>query len=668
MDIKGLEASAQTIRSLSIDAVQKANSGHPGLPMGCAELGSYVYGEVLTHYPQVSDWINRDRFVLSAGHGSMLVYSLLFMTGYGLTLDDIKDFRQLHSKTPGHPEYGWTNGVETTTGPLGQGLANSIGMAIAAKRHAQKYNKKEYEILSNRVITLVGDGDLMEGISYEACSLAGHLKLNNLIVIYDSNNITIEGKTDITFSENTRGRFEAAGWYVIEIDGHDYTQIGAAFEEADKARTSEQKPVIIIAKTTIGKSSPNKEGKNVCHGAPLGDDEAALTKEALGIDKNEKFYVNPEAIEYYKKRNDTLKEKYEQWQALFEKWSKEYPELRKDFDTTFNRTFDEAVFKDLPCLKTGEAAATRKVANQILNKITENLDFVVSGSADLAGSTMTYIKDKSCISSDNYTAANLQYGIREHAMGAIANGMYLFGGVFPIIGTFLSFCNYMRPAIRMAALMKLPIVYLFSHDSIFVGEDGPTHHPIEHLAELILIPNMNVMRPADCHEAAVAWEVAFKSKTTPSIIITSRHNIPTLDFDKLGDYKNAEKGAYIIKKEQGDTPDLIIIASGSEVFISLEAAEKLEAEGKSVRVISMFSTYLFERQSAEYKEEILPISIEKRLVIQAGTNMPWYKYIGLHGDSISINRFGLSGKGQDVANHFGINADSIYNKSKDMLG
>ncbi len=665
MDIIRLKASAKTIRALSIDAIEKAQSGHPGLPMGCAEIGSYLFAVVLQHYPDDLKWVNRDRFILSAGHGSMLLYSLMYMCGYGLTLDDIKNFRQLKGKTPGHPEYGWTEGVETSTGPLGQGLGNGVGMAIAGKIHSQKFNKEGLEIFNNRIFVIAGDGDLMEGLSYEACSIAGHLKLNNLIVIYDSNKISIEGSTDIAFTENITQRFKAFNWHVTNIDGHDFKDINRGFEEAEEARKKYNKPVLIIADTTIGKGSPNKEGTNLCHGAPLGAEECGYCKEVLGIDEH--FHVDPDALKYYEEKKVLWKKKYLQWQETFAKWSKKYPHLRDLFDKNFSLNFPEECFDNLPEFSAGDMIATRNASNKILNTIVKDIDFVVSGSADLAGSTKTKIKDKNHIKPNDFSKHNIQYGVREHAMAAIANGLYLYGGIFPIIGTFLSFVEYMKPAIRMAAMMRIPVTYLFSHDSIYVGEDGPTHQPIEHITGLRIIPNLNVMRPADAYETRVAWEVAFKSKNTPSAIITTRQKVPVLGNNQLEDYHSAHRGGYIIKKEKNENPDIILIATGSEISITLKTALMLEEEGFSVRVVSMFSMFLYEKQDKEYRDMVLPPSIEKRMVIEAGIDTPWYKYIGFKGDIICIKRMGISGKAEDVGKYFGFTSENIYNRAKNLI-
>ncbi len=665
MNYAGLEASAKTIRCLAIDAIEKAKSGHPGLPLGCADIGAYLWGEVMHHNPEELSWLNRDRFVLSAGHGSMLLYSLMHLAGYGVTLDDIKSFRQFKSNTPGHPEYGWTPGVETSTGPLGQGLGNAVGMALAGKRHSAKYNREGFPIMTSRIFCLVGDGDLMEGLSYEVCSLAGHLKLNNLILIYDSNKISIEGSTDICFTENIRGRFESQNWAVLESEAHDFDSLKNAFDQAENVRLQENKPVIIIMNTIIGKGAPQKQGTNKCHGAPLGAEEAAAAKEAMGVTSD--FYVDPEAVAYFDDRRKVWKAEHEEWKKLFAAWGKAYPELKEDWEKTFRRQIPDSCFKNLPSFEVGDSIATRNAANTVLNAILKDVEYVVSGSADLGSSTMTMIKDNSVISSENYLGYNVQYGIREHAMGTMINGMYLFGGILPICGTFLAFSTYMTPSIRMAALMRIPSIFLFSHDSIFVGEDGPTHHPVEHLTNLRLMPNVNVMRPADPEETKIAWEIALKSKTSPSVIITTRQKVPVIDYSKYESCKNAEHGAYIIKKEKHKNIDLIIMATGSEVFPSLQVAELLEKEGYSVRVVNFFSSMLYERQSEEYKESVLPSSIKKRLMVEAGMSTYWYKYIGFEGDHVSVDRFGISAKAEDLAKVFGINKENIFQKAKDLI-
>ncbi len=667
MDLKGLEAVAKTIRALSIDAIEKANSGHPGLPMGCAEIGAYLFGEVLNINPKDTSWFGRDRFILSAGHGSMLLYSLMHLAGYeDVTIDEIKKFRQLKSKTPGHPEYGWTDGVETSTGPLGQGFANSVGMAIAGKRHAARFNKEGFELFSGRIFTLVGDGDLMEGISYEAGSIAGHLALNNLIAIYDSNRISIEGPVDITLSESVRKRFEAFNWHVIDVDGHSLDSIKRGFDEAEIARIKHNRPVLIIADTIIGKGSPNKEDSNTCHGAPLGKDELEKTKKNLGITSD--FFVDPAAVDYFGKKMAEKRNKYDSWKSMFNEWKGKYPELNELFNKNFARDIDASAFQNLPAFAPNSMHSTREASNKVLNAICKDIDFVVSGSADLACSTMTVIKESGDISSKNFLAHNIQYGVREHAMGAIANGLYLYGGVLPIVGTFLSFVNYMRPTLRMAALMRIPTIFLYSHDSIYVGEDGPSHHPIEHISELRLIPNMNVMRPCDPEETKIAWELALTSKHTPSTIITTRQKVRTLDYSKLESYTNAKRGGYILKREsKKDKIDMIFIATGSEVSLVLDVAEKLESEGYSIRVVNMFSTYLFDHESAEYRESVLPSNIEKRVAVEAGVSMTWYKYVGLKGDVIGIDKFGISGKAEDVGVFFKFTNEDVYNRVKIVL-
>ncbi len=662
MDLNGLKSAAKAVRSLTIDAIEQSKSGHPGLPMGCAEIGSYLFGEVLKHNPANPGWINRDRFVLSAGHGSMLIYSLLHLSGYNLSIDDIKNFRQLHSKTPGHPEYGLTEGVETSTGPLGQGIANSVGMAIAAKRNASRFNTDKYNIFDSRIYCLSGDGCLMEGISYESCSLAGHLKLNNLILIYDRNEITIEGKIDITFTENIEKRFEAMGWAVLNIDGHDFEDIKRGFDKAEVLRIQENKPIIIIAKTIIGKGSPGKAGSPACHGAPLGGDEAIITKKSLGLDPDKKFTVDNEVYEYFNKRKKQLKSAEDKWCNNFYLWADENPNLKKQYENNFNYVFDSSIVEDFKN-QVKDGAALRDSSHKILKDLTANLDFVVSGSADLGGSNKSLIKDGSHISADDYSKNNIQYGVREHAMGGIANGLYLYGGIFPIVSTFLAFATYVLPAIRMSALMEIPVSYLFSHDSLFVGEDGPTHQPVEHINTLRLIPNLNVMRPADPVETADAWRLAFSSKKTPTVILTTRQKVPYLG--KID--RNPDKGAYIVYKGKGNKLDLIIFASGSEVSLSIEAAQKLESLGKNVRVVNLFSNYLFDRQTDEYKNSIVSPETAKRVAIEVGSDVFWYKFVGMKGKVIGINCFGLSGKAEDVADHFGFTLDKVVKEITEYI-
>ncbi len=667
INLTGLKAGAKTVRSLSIDAIEKAGSGHPGLPLGCAEIGTYLFAEVLKHNPSDSDWINRDRFILSAGHGSMLLYSLLYLTGYGLTIDDIKNFRQFESLTPGHPEYGLTKGVETSTGPLGQGVGNGVGMAIAGKINEQKFNRDGYKIFDNRIFVLAGDGDLMEGISHEACSLAGHLKLNNLIVIYDNNKTTIDSDIDIAFTENVEATFIAMDWHVIKINGHDFNDIKRGFDEAEKARISKKKPVLIMATTIIGKGAPNKQGTSKCHGSPLGKEESKLCKEALGIDANDYFYVDKDATSYFNEKKKLWQKEYDEWQELFRQWCLKFPELKEQLEKNTKRIIPDNCFTNLPEFKPGEMIAIRSSSNKILNAILKDVDFVISGSADLSSSVESSLKGKEVITNDNFAKHNIQYGVREHAMGAIANGLCLYGNVIPIVSTFLSFITYMLQPIRMSAMMKIPVIYLFSHDSIYIGEDGPTHQPVEHISILRLIPDLNVMRPCDPSEIKIAWEIALKSKMTPSAIITARQKVPTLDWSELEDCAGAKKGGYIIKKEKSNNIDIILISSGSEISITLEAAKMLEDDGYSVRVVSMMSMYLFEKQDEKYKASVLPQNIEKRFVVEAGVDALWYKYIGLKGKTLTINRMGFSGKPEDVASYFGFNKENIYKNAKQLL-
>jgi transketolase len=665
MDLKGLQATAKSIRALAMDAVQSAESGHPGLPMGCAEIGASLYGEYLVHNPDDPHWLGRDRFILSAGHGSMLAYSLLHLSGYDVSLDDIKKFRQLGSLTPGHPEFDLTPGIETTTGPLGQGMGNAVGMALAAKIQAARFNRPGYKLFTNRVVVLAGDGDMMEGVTYESCSLAGHHKLNNLIAIFDSNSVTIEGSTDLAFSEDVSGRFKAMNWSVLTIDGNDFTSISEGLVEADGLRITSNQPVLIIAKTIIGKGAPGKQGTSACHGAPLGKEECALAKKALGIEGD--FYIDPYSIEYLAGRKKDLLKIHSEWNELFSQWSEKHPDLRKELDRTLEHKFDKETFKSLPDFKAGDMIATRSASGTVLNAVTEGNDFLISGSADLGSSVKTEIKNSGTLSPDDYTARNMQYGIREHGMGAIANGIYLYGGVIPVVSTFLAFMPYMIPSMRMAAMMSLPIIYVFSHDSIFVGEDGPTHQPVEHLSTLRMLPSCNVMRPADANETKVAWELALTTPGTPSVIVTTRQNVPVLDDSFCPKGADARRGGYIFKKESGNKPDLVILASGSEVAIALDAAERLEKEGKSIRVVNMFSMYLFELQDEAYRKEVLPPEYINRLAVEAGVDDPWYRYIGLDGKTLTINRFGASGKATDVRDYFGMNADGVYAIASKMV-
>ncbi len=650
-----------TIKFLSVDAIEKANSGHPGLPMGAATMAYTLWSKFLKGSGKNPNWPNRDRFVLSGGHGSMLLYSLLHLFDYGVSIEDIKNFRQLGSKTPGHPEYGHTPGVETTTGPLGQGVANAVGMAIAERRLAAEFNTEDYTIVDHHTYAIAGDGDMMEGVASEAASLAGHLKLGKLVVLYDDNNITIDGNTEIAFTEDVGKRFESYGWQVLKVeDGHDVS----AIEEAIKlAKEEESKPSLIIAKTIIGHGSPNKAGTSSVHGSPLGKEEIKLTKEGHGWNEYPDFYVPEDVREYL---NNIIAERVsemEAWERKFEEYKKAYPEKAKKWQQWHSTEIPKELYEDKELWNFGDAVATRNAGGTVMNIIKKYVPNLVGGSADLNASTKTYLKDKGDFSSENPSGNNIFFGVREHAMGAILNGMAVYGGLRVFGSTFLVFSDYMKPAIRISALMNLPVIYVFTHDSIGVGEDGPTHQPIEHVMALRSIPNVTVFRPADAKETSIAWLKALENTEGPSVLVLSRQNLPTLE----NVHKGAYGGAYILKKEEKEKPDAILIGSGSEVSILMEAHEELKKDGIDTRVVSMMSWEVFDKQSDSYKEEVLPKDITKRIAVEAGITMGWEKYVGYEGKVIGIDHFGASGPGPILMEKFGFNAQNVVNKVKEMF-
>lgn len=648
-----------TIRVLSAEAIEKANSGHPGLPMGAATMAYTLWDRFLMGYGKDPNWKNRDRFVLSAGHGSMLLYSLLHLFDYDVTMDDIKEFRQLGSKTPGHPEYGHTEGVEMTTGPLGQGISSAVGMAMAERRLASEFNTDKYNIVDHYTYVIAGDGDLMEGVASEAASLAGHLGLGKLIVLYDDNNITIDGTTEVAFTEDVGKRFESYGWEVLHVkDSNDIDQIEDAIT---RARENTEKPTLIKVPTTIGFGSPNKAGKSAAHGAPLGDDELKLVKEGLEWNDYPEFYVPDDVREHLEKIIEEKKEEYHKWKETFSDYSKAYPDKAKKWELWHGSTMPKELDSRLVNFDK-ESLATRNAGGEVMNKIVKYMDNLVGGSADLNASTKTYLKGKGDFTPDNYSGNNIAFGVREHAMGAILNGMALHGGFRTFGSTFLVFSDYMKPAIRLSALMGIPVTYVFTHDSIGLGEDGPTHQPIEHLISLRSIPNLSVYRPADANETEVAWKEAIKNTEGPSALILSRQKLPTLKLNE-----DAHKGGYIIRKEEKDTPDFILMGSGSEVSVLIEAHNKLKEQGIDTRVVSMLSLELFEKQSKEYKDNVLPPSAKNRLSLEAGSTLGWRRYIGDNGITIGIDTFGASGKGDVLMKEYGISVENVVSQVKEKL-
>lgn len=659
------ELCINTIRTLSMDAVQKANIGHPGMPMGAAAMAYVLWTKYLKHNPKNPNWANRDRFVLSAGHGSMLLYSLLYLTGYDLSLDEIKNFRQWESQTPGHPELGETPGVETTTGPLGQGFANGVGMAMAAKHLAAKFNQPGHNIIDHTIYAIVSDGDLMEGISQEAASLAGHLKLDNLIYLYDDNNITIDGGAELCFSEDVLKRFDAYGWHTQRVnDGNDIEAIGQAIEIAQQ----QNKPALISVKTIIGFGSPNKQNTSAAHGAPLGEEEIELTKDNLGWSSKEPFFVPETALDHYRKCVNQGEADESAWNDQFKKYQEIYPELATQLRSALDGELPQGWTENLPAFSPDDSPlATRKASGQTLNTIAPKLTTLMGGSADLAGSNNTTIKDEPFFSADHYAGRNIHFGIREHAMGGILNGMALHGGVIPYGGTFLVFSDYMRGAIRLAAIMKQKVIYVFTHDSIGVGEDGPTHQPIEHLAALRSIPNLMVIRPSDGAETAAAWKVALEHQDGPVALALTRQSVPHLSRNGMSAQEGVGRGGYILTDASNGQPDIILIGTGSEVQWAVNTQEQLAQENINARVVSLPCWELFEAQPQSYRDEVLPPNITKRLAIEAGSPLGWERYVGLDGSIIGLDRFGASAPGGLVMEKLGFNTDNVVQQAKALL-
>ena len=654
-----------TIRTLSMDAIQKANSGHPGAPMGLAPAAFVLWNRYLKHNPANPAWVDRDRFVLSGGHASMLLYSMLYLDGYGLTLEDLQNFRQWGSKTPGHPEYGHTSGVETTTGPLGQGIANAVGMAMAERHLAARFNTAGIELIDHFTYVMCGDGDLMEGVANEAISMAGHLGLGRLICLYDDNAISIEGSTEIAFTEDVKARFEAMNWHVVEVpDGNDTDAIAAAIEAGQK---ESEKPTLIKITTQIAYGSPNKQGSCGAHGAPLGVDEIKLTKAFYGVPEDKDFYVPDEVLVECRKVLERGDHAEHAWQDRFNAYKKASPELAVSFVDAVSGYLTEGWEKDMPKFTIEDKPlATRAASGKVLNAIAPNFPALMGGSADLAPSNNTYLKDFSDFQKGAYDGRNIRFGVREHAMGAIMSGMYLHGGVRPYGGTFLVFADYVRPAVRVASLMKLPLIYVFTHDSVAVGEDGPTHQPVEHVASLRAIPGLHVIRPADANETADAWRKALMTVDAPTALILSRQNLPILDTSaRDGDLSY---GAYILKDSPSEKDlDIILIASGSEVHLCVEAADALEKKGIYARVVSMPSWELFEKAPIAYRERILPGDIKVRLAVEAGISMGWERYVGDAGRVIGINTFGASAPGAKVLDEYGINTANVVDQASKMV-
>lgn len=659
------ERCVNTIRTLSMDAVQAAESGHPGMPMGMADAAFVLWDKFLKHDPQHPDWYNRDRFILSAGHGSMLLYSLLHLTGYDLSLDELKNFRQWGSQTPGHPEYGYTPGVETTTGPLGQGFATGVGMAIAEAHLAAQFNTDETTVTDHYTYGIVSDGDLMEGISHEAASLAGHLKLGKIIYLYDSNNISIEGSTDLAFTENVNERFDAYDWHVIEVDGHDRGQVEQAIKQA---QTVTDQPSLIVCNTHIGFGSPNKQDSEASHGAPLGEEEVKLTKEQLNWDPDKKFYIPDDALAYFRKAQEQGTDAYNNWQNVKEQFTDNHPEEAAQFEKQLKRELPENIEQFLPQFDADETGiATRAASGKVLNALAKQIPAVMGGSADLEGSNKTWLDGEEAFGIDNFAGRNMHFGVREHAMAAALNGMELHKGVIGYGGTFLIFSDYCRPAIRIAALSKIPSIFVFTHDSIGLGEDGPTHQPIEHLASLRAMPNTQVLRPADANETAYAWQAALQHTEGPSLLVLTRQNLPIFKRNSANAAVNTLKGGYIIADSEKETPDLILLATGSEVQLTLEAQAELKQHDIDARAVSMPSWERFEAQSDEYKQAVLPDEMTARISIEAASPFGWERWVGTQGKTIGIDHFGASAPYEKIYEQFGLTTHRLVEEAKQLI-
>jgi transketolase len=670
-----------SIRFLSIDAVQKANSGHPGLPMGAAAMAYVLWTRFLKHNPTNPRWWDRDRFILSAGHGSMLLYSLLYLTGYDLTLAEIQQFRQWGSRTPGHPERGWVPGVEMTTGPLGQGFANGVGMAIAEASLAARYNQPSHEIVNHYTYALVSDGDLMEGVASEAASLAGQLKLGKLIYLYDDNRISLAGTTGLSFREDRAQRFEAYGWHTITVeDGNNLETIERAIRAA---QAESNRPSLILVRTHIGYGSPHKQDSFESHGSPLGAEEVKLTKQNLGWPIDPPFYVPDEALIHFRRAVDHGKETELKWNTRLAEFAKKFPDLAQEFFQCMRGELPGEWMASLPSFAAdAKGIATRTASGKILNAISPKLPALIGGSADLNPSTQTVIKNGGDFENPDdkpkdiqgstggvwgYQGRNLHFGVREHAMGSIANGMAAHGGIIPYTATFFVFSDYMRPPVRLAALMELGVIFIFTHDSIGVGEDGPTHQPVEHLAALRAIPGLIVIRPCDANETAVAWRVAIESRRRPVALIFTRQEVPIIDRERYASAEGLLRGAYVLADTSGKKPELILIGTGSEVNLIITAQQKLSEEGIAVRVVSMPSWELFDAQTQEYKDAVLPPSIPARLAVEAGVSLGWCKYIGDRGKILGLDRFGVSAPGKIAFEKFGFTVDNIVAHAKNLI-
>ncbi|HVE65134.1 MAG TPA: transketolase [Thermoanaerobaculia bacterium] len=660
------ELCVDTIRTLAIDAVQKANSGHPGLPLGAAPMAYVLWSRHLKHNPRDPAWPDRDRFVLSAGHGCMLWYCLLHLTGYDLTMEDLKSFRQWESRTPGHPEFRVTPGVEATTGPLGQGTANAVGMAMAERFLANRYNRPGHEVVDHRTYAIVSDGDLMEGISNEASSLAGHLGLAKLTFLYDSNLVSLDGPTSMAFTEDVGKRYEAYGWQVLRVeDGNtDLDAIDRALAEAER---ESRRPTLVIVRTTIGYGSPNKAGTSEAHGSPLGPEEVVATKKNLGWEETEPFFVPPDALAHFREGVERGARAQSEWSGRFDAWAEAHPDLAAEWRLASEGKLPAGWDADLPSWKAGEKEATRVAAGKALNAVAAKVPWLLGGDADLSVSTNTKLKDEGDFDARSGAGRNVHFGVRELAMAGIANGMAYHGGTRPFVATFFCFSDYMRPSVRLAAVSELPVVFVWTHDSVGLGEDGPTHQPVEHLMSLRAMPGFTIIRPGDPNEASEAWRVAMERRKGPVGLVLSRQKLPAVDPAKYASPSGLARGAYVLAEASGGAPRLLLLATGSEVALALAAREKLEAEGVPTRVVSMPSWEIFEEQEPEYRDEVLPPKVVARLSIEAGSLLGWKRWVGDRGDSVGLDRFGASAPGEIVLSKLGFNVDNVVAKAKALL-
>jgi len=658
------QLSIDTVRVLSADAVQKANSGHPGTPMAIAPVGHVLWSQFMHYNPKNPHWANRDRFILSAGHACMFQYSFLYMTGYDITLDDLKNFRQLHSKTAGHPEYGLLDGIEVTTGPLGQGFANGVGFAIGQKYLAARYNKPGFNLFDYKIYAVVSDGDLMEGVASEAASLAGHLELGNIIYIYDDNHISIEGDTDITFNEDVAKRFESYGWHVQVVN--DVNDINALSNAINNAKVEVSKPSLIKVRSHIAYGSPNKVDTAGAHGSPLGADELKLVKQFFGFDPEQSFVVPDEVLNYYRKCGEKGAGTEQKWNDLYKAYKEKFPELAAEYEQAISGELPKGWDAALPVFKPEGKMATRQASGKVLNAIAGKLPTLIGGAADLAPSTETNLKEYDSFTVEKRDGRNFHFGIREHAMGSALNGMALTKGIIPFGATFLMFSEYMRPPIRLAAIMKIRPIFVYTHDSIGLGEDGTTHQPIEQLISLRSIPNIVVLRPADANETSQAWRVALEHKDGPVVLVFTRQGLPIIDQDKYGKATGVEKGAYVLSDSE-KTPQVILIATGSEVSLIMAAQAKLAEQGIQARVVSMPSWELFEKQDAAYKEKVFPRGIKKRLAVEMGSPLGWHKYVTDEGDVLAMHTFGESAPAEELYKEFGFTVENVVNKAKALL-